>query len=227
MWDNFSTNGYNVFNESFRIYIAQIQLQSATHRKQIFYIKDITVTQQNEVNIMPSERLCYRLMTDKDVDSFYQLDQDPEVMRYINGGKPSSREEIETVYMPRLMSYTNFAKGWGMWRVGLQPNNEFIGWILVRPMQFFSKQPEHHNLELGWRFFRAHWGKGYATEAAIQIMNTLSVDKDIQYFSAVADENNLGSIHIMKKLGMDFVKKYLHKDPLGDTPCVYYQKTTE
>ena len=185
------------------------------------------MSDNNEVTVSSSERLCYRLMTDEDIDSFYELDQDPEVMRFINGGKPSSRESMESIYMPRLMSYTNFSKGWGMWRVGLKSTNEFIGWVLVRPMQFFTEQPEYQNLELGWRFFRAHWGKGYATEAADQIMKVLSKQTDIACFSAVADENNLGSINIMKKLGMHYVKTYWHRDPLGDMQCVYYTIANE
>ena len=43
-------------------------------------------------------------------------------------------------------------------------------------MHFFSDTPEFDNLELGWRFFRSSWGKGYASEAAIHIKQALSED---------------------------------------------------
>ncbi len=36
-------------------------------------------------------------------------------------------------------------------------------------------------------------------------------------------EDNLASIHVMKKLGMKYVKTAIHKDPLGDDEVVYYQ----
>jgi RimJ/RimL family protein N-acetyltransferase len=46
---------------------------------------------------------------------------------------------------------------------------------------------------------------------------------NIQYFSALTLEDNLGSIAVMKKIGMHFIKKYDHKDPLGDLIAVHYQ----
>ncbi|WP_371186703.1 GNAT family N-acetyltransferase [Thalassotalea maritima] len=54
------------------------------------------------MTVPPSERLTYRLMDVDDSERFYQLDQDPQVMKYINGGTPSSRDDIEHKLMPRL-----------------------------------------------------------------------------------------------------------------------------
>ena len=55
-----------------------------------------------------------------------------------------------------------------------------IGWILVRPMDFFSSKPIWHDIELGWRFLRSTWGKGYATEAAIHIQQALAINPENQ-----------------------------------------------
>ncbi|MEP0356146.1 GNAT family N-acetyltransferase [Paraglaciecola sp.] len=175
------------------------------------------------MNITPSERLHYKLMTKADAELLFQLDQDPEVMRFINGGKPSSMQTIDEVFIPRMESYANVQKGWGLWQINISATNEFIGWILVRPMQFFSDAPEFDNLELGWRFLQSSWGKGYATEAALHIKNTLAKNKDITHFSAIADEDNFGSVGVMKKIGMTYVKRYLHQDPLFECEVVYYQ----
>ena len=110
-----------------------------------------------------------------------------------------------------------------MWQVNISSSKEYIGWILVRPMNFFSDSPEYDNLELGWRFTQSSWGKGYASEAALHLKNALAKNGDLQSFSAIAVENNLGSIAVMKKIGMSYVKSYLHKDPLFESQVVYYQ----
>lgn len=175
------------------------------------------------MHITPSARLSYKLMTKDDADLLFQLDQDPEVMRFLNGGRPSSMHEIKKVFVPRMESYANAQKGWGLWQVNISSCNKFIGWILVRPMNFFTDSPELDNLELGWRFLQGAWGKGYASEAALHIKNTLGQNKELQSFSAIAVEDNLGSIAVMKKIGMSYVKTYLHKDPLFESQVVYYQ----
>lgn len=179
------------------------------------------------MNISPSDRLSFRLLNEGDAELFCDLDSDPEVMRFINGGKPSTMEDIHNIYIPRLMKYTNPNKGWGMWGVFIKDSLEFAGWILVRPMHFFSDKPEWNNLELGWRFKKTYWGRGIATEAAMHVSNEISNDTSVKKFSAIADEKNLGSISIMEKLGMKFIKHYVHHDPLGDFPVVYFEKSID
>lgn len=168
-----------------------------------------------------SERLQFELMTEEHEDLLFDLDQDPEVMRFITDGKPSTREDIVTKYLPRMNSYTNPEKGWGIWGVSQRENSNFIGWILVRPMHYFDEARDDEDLELGWRFKRSAWGQGFATEAATTVLKTLE-NSGVRKFSALANEKNDASINIMKKLGMKYVKTDLHKDPLGDSTAVYY-----
>lgn len=178
------------------------------------------------MKIAKSTRLSYRLLTSQDGELLYQLNNDAKVMRYLNGGKVSSRQDIDAIDIPRMESYRNSEQGWGLWGVFIADSNEFIGWILIRPMEFFTDNPELDNLEIGWRFIRSSWGKGYATEAAKHIKDQLIQKSDIKAFSAIADEENLASIAIMKKLGMEYMKTYSHHDPLSSTEAVYYQIKT-
>ena len=52
------------------------------------------------MNIISSARLSYKLMTKEDGELLFQLDQDPEVMRFITGGNPSSMEQINNTLVP-------------------------------------------------------------------------------------------------------------------------------
>ncbi|WP_206483242.1 GNAT family N-acetyltransferase [Thalassotalea sp. G2M2-11] len=175
------------------------------------------------MDINDSTRLSFRLMNSSDIDALWQLDQDPEVMKYITGGIISTRDRIINTFIPRMQAYRNEDKGWGLWQVNLKQTDEYLGWILVRPMNFFSDHPEADNLELGWRFFRSSWGKGYASEAAQHIKNILAQNKAYRAFSAIAATDNLGSINIMQKIGMSYVKTYHHVDPLFECDIAYYQ----
>lgn len=171
-----------------------------------------------------STRLKYALLDAEDAPLLLALDQDPEVMKYINGGRPSTPEDIAKVMVPRMLRYRNPDKGWGLWGVNISVTDEFIGWVLVRPMDFFSEAPQWRNLELGWRFMRHSWGQGYATEAAAAIAAAFAGQADVETLSAIALPENAGSIAVMKKLGMRYLKTDLHRDPLGAETVVYYEK---
>ena len=182
-------------------------------------------TASSVLEVLNSERLSYRLLdpdSAADADLLFELDQDVEVMRFINGGKLTTREDQKEKYLPRLRTYTQPAKGWGMWGMFLQ-DGKFIGWILVRPMDFFSPGYDERNLELGWRLSQDAWGKGYGTEGANQVMQALMGSDMAHTYTALAMPDNSGSINIMKKLGMTYIKTETHKDPLGDLEAVFYE----
>lgn len=175
------------------------------------------------MQINNSERLKFRLMDSQDAQALWQLDQDPQVMKYLNGGKPTSMEQVNSVFIPRMEKYRDDKLGWGIWQVSDKVTDEYLGWVLIRPMAFFTESPNFKDLELGWRFFQSTWGKGYATEAAIAIKDAVAVHADVTHVSALAVADNLASVGVMKKMGMSFVRAYLHTDPIGDFDAVHYQ----
>ena len=65
--------------------------------------------------VLETERLVLRRFTGEDVDNLVELDSDPEVMRFITGGRPSSREEIEKLIMPAFLGYDERFGGFGFW----------------------------------------------------------------------------------------------------------------
>ncbi|WP_334013158.1 GNAT family N-acetyltransferase [Alteromonas sp. S167] len=173
------------------------------------------------MHITDSARLSYHYITESDADFLWELDQDELVMKYINGGKKSSKEDIQNIFIPRVQAFSNFAFGWGLWRVDKLDDGESIGWILVRPFGFFTQHPETDNIELGWRFKQSSWGKGYATEAALTVKEAL-YEIGVEKFSAIANPDNAASINIMKKLGMSFSHELEYKDKIFDETVVVY-----
>ncbi|WP_462170147.1 GNAT family N-acetyltransferase [Pseudoalteromonas xiamenensis] len=176
------------------------------------------------MKITPSARLMYRMITPDDAQLLFELDQDPSVMQYLNGGVPTSMEDIHNRFLPRIASFHNEEKGWGLWHVATKEEHKFIGWILVRPMFYFTEERDDTDMELGWRFKQTTWGQGYATEAALHVATHIEKLNELKSFSAVAAVDNIGSIAVMKKLGMHFVKQDIHTDPTWQTEVVYYTK---
>ena len=172
--------------------------------------------------VNPSGRLTYRRITAQDRDFLFDIDQDEEVMRYLTGGRKTTRKEVDEVFIPRIESFNNEEKGWGLWQASLSTGTrEAIGWILVRPLGFFTGNPQPDNLELGWRFRRQSWGKGYATEAAKAVLDSLR-QAGCPQFSAIALEDNHGSINIMQKLGMQYQRTERYTDAIFDEDVVVY-----
>ncbi|HBI76313.1 MAG TPA: N-acetyltransferase, partial [Alteromonas macleodii] len=56
------------------------------------------------MHIKDSARLSYHYVTEQDADFLWELDQDELVMKYINGGKKSSKEDIREIFVPRFQA---------------------------------------------------------------------------------------------------------------------------
>lgn len=178
-----------------------------------------------KMNTPVTKRLNFKLMDEHDWPLLFELDQNPAVMQFLTRGIPTSLDKIKNEGIPLMLEYKNELKGWGLWAISIKPSNTFIGWVLIRPMHFFSDKPNFSDIEIGWRFKQQSWGNGYATEAAKALCDELAKQADVKKISATAITDNLGSINIMKKLGLTFIKSYTHTDEHGDLPAVLYAKT--
>jgi RimJ/RimL family protein N-acetyltransferase len=96
---------------------------------------------------LETERLVLRRFTTADVDNLVSLDADPDVMRFVNGGKPTSREEIENEFLPAFLGYYQRYQEYGFWAAIERSTGEFLGWFPFRPRD--PAVPEQ--AELGYR----------------------------------------------------------------------------
>lgn len=190
--------------------------QLTTNKKPAYYKlkpidNDETLLMMNI--LLETERLILRQFSKSDRDNLVALDSDPEVMRYINGGIPSSEKEITKVFLPDVLSYYSEYENLGFWAVVEKLNNEFVGWVVLRPESRFRiavylNAVEDSVLELGYRFCRASWGKGYATEASLALINEVAASSDCKKVVAWAIPENKASIRVMEKLGLSLQQEY-------------------
>lgn len=142
-----------------------------------------------------TERLVLRQRAASDVDAMAAMDADPEVMRYI-GTVPdpaAHRAELET-----WIDDSEDPPGLGGWSVFLKDApTHFLGWIVLYPLDGWEP-----DVEIGWRFVRAAWGNGYASEAARAVMVHGFRDVGLERIVAVLDPANERSRRVCQKLGM-------------------------
>jgi RimJ/RimL family protein N-acetyltransferase len=134
-----------------------------------------------------------------DVELLFQLDSDPEVMRYISKGVPTPRAMFEAVYLPRMMAWQNQTPPRGFWAAHLRESDEFIGWFHLRPDKI---SPEE--MELGYRLKRTVWGRGLATEGSRALLRRAFGEWGYPKVSARTLAANLASRRVMEKAGLFF-----------------------
>jgi RimJ/RimL family protein N-acetyltransferase len=103
---------------------------------------------------LETERLVLRRFTEDDVDNLVELDSDPDVMRFINGGRPTPRHEIESDVLPAFLDYYERFAGYGFWAAVEKSTRRFVGWFHFRP----AKGASADEIELGYRLRKSAWG---------------------------------------------------------------------
>jgi len=152
-----------------------------------------------------TERLLLREIDYEDEAALFELDSDPEVHRYVGNKPVQSIEQIQLVIGFIRQQYLD--NGIGRWAVVEKKTGDLIGWAGLK----LFKDPVNNHVdfyELGYRFMKKHWGKGFATEAAKASVdygfNTLNAKE----LFAMTDVQNLTSKKVLQKSGFTFVETF-------------------
>ena len=102
-----------------------------------------------------------------------------------------------------LANYDHYKKyDFGRWAVINKTNDEFLGWCGLK------YTPNIDEYDIGFRFYRSYWNKGYATETSKKCLefgfNELGIEKVV----GRAIKENIGSIKVLEKIGMKFKEKF-------------------
>jgi RimJ/RimL family protein N-acetyltransferase len=142
-------------------------------------------------SIIETKRLLLRTFTTEDAHLIYELNLDPEVIRYT--GDPvkdiaQAREVLEQTILPQYALYDH-----GRWAVHVKPGLEFIGWCGLKT------RPERNEIDLGYRFMKKAWGRGYATEAAYACIRYGFEKQGLQRIVGRAMPRNIASLKVLQR----------------------------
>ena len=150
-----------------------------------------------------TDRLLLRHWRDEDLVPFAELNSDPEVMTDL----PAMLDRRESDAFATRIREQHEQRGFGLWAVEVLDAAAFIGYVGLSVPRFTAAFTPC--VEVGWRLARAHWGRGYATEAARASL-TFGFERvglaEIVSFTVPA---NAKSIAVMERLGMS-------RDPADD-----------
>lgn len=147
--------------------------------------------------VIETNRLLLRHFTAEDAPLLYELNLDPEVIRYTLDPIKDidhARQVLEQVILPQYVLYN-----YGRWAVHLKPGHEFIGWCGLKYV------PERKEIDLGYRFIKPAWGKGYATEAAHACIKYGFEKLNLKRIIGRAMPDNLWSLKVLEKCGMTYI----------------------
>lgn len=142
-------------------------------------------------------RLWLRAWRAEDREPFRRMNADPAVMEYLPGILTAAESDALQAQIEAHFS----EHGFGPWAVEVPGTAPFIGYAGLAIPTFQT----HFTpcVEIGWRLARAHWGKGYATEAAQEVTRFAFEKLRLRELVSFTVPSNVRSRRVMERLGMN------------------------
>lgn len=149
--------------------------------------------------IIETERLVLKELETDDAEFIFRLLNSPGWLKYIGTRNINSLEDAGSYITNKLVQgYKD--NGFGFYLAQIKSTNEKTG------MCGLVKREGLDNIDIGFAFLPEYEGKGYAFEAASAVMDYAKDTLKIKQIAAITLPYNTGSIKVLEKLGMSFVK---------------------
>lgn len=147
--------------------------------------------------------MYFRPFQAADAQLLFELDSDPEVMRFVTQGQTTPLGQIKEEIIPLLLGYQGQSPPRGYWAAHLRDTADFIGWFHLRPG---ATSPDE--VDLGYRLKRSVWGRGLATEGARALIKKALGDWGYRKVTAHTMAANLASCRVLEKAGLRFEREF-------------------
>jgi RimJ/RimL family protein N-acetyltransferase len=176
------------------------------------------------IPIIETDRLTLRGFTPHDLDRLAEILSDPDVMRFMPGGQPFTRERTEANLKSILRHWDEHGFGW--WAVIHNADACLIGWCGLTYL------PELSETEVAYLYDRPYWNKGIGTEAAQASLRYGFEELELDHIVALAVPENIGSRRVMEKnslvyetqlhlWGLDLAKYAITRDAFRPSDSTY------
>ncbi len=145
---------------------------------------------------LSTKRLLLRSWRDADLPAFAELNADPRVMEFF----PALLTRAESDARVEKIREHFDRHGFGLWAVEVVGVAEFIGFVGLAVPAFEAQFTPC--VEIGWRLAFAHWGRGYATEAAGAALDFVFQQLALDEVVSFTVPANVRSRKVMGRLGM-------------------------
>jgi RimJ/RimL family protein N-acetyltransferase len=170
-------------------------------------------------DLIESQRLILRRITQDDLEFIVRIHADPEVAVYLGPGRPRSREESFQWLRNTLSTYESFALGQlavvrksdglligrcGLSDLTVEPRAS----VCAFPRAWYerSQAPDDSKLvferELGYTLERSTWGHGYASEAAQRVFDYARNVLRLSRVVSIIHPDNRRSLRVARRFGL-------------------------
>lgn len=156
---------------------------------------------------LSTERLCLRKPAAQDAEALYDLFADAEVMRGLGKEPVSAVDEVRAIIDEMIGGWQE--DGFGAFILETVATESQVvgqaGLMIFDTRDWtpstWAKAGTHAQPELGWALTQAHWGHGYATEAAAVIRDWAYQRQDINRLVSLIAPDNARSQRVARRLG--------------------------
>ena len=152
-----------------------------------------------EIENIETERTIMRMLSKEDAIDLFNLNLDKEVLKY-TGDQPFENIQAAINFLTNYDQYKKY--GVGRLAVIEKTTIKFIGWCGLK----YSH--ERNEYDIGFRFFKNSWNKGFATETAKKCLEYGFDEIKLDRIVGRAMKENIGSIKVLEKIGMKFIENF-------------------
>jgi RimJ/RimL family protein N-acetyltransferase len=163
--------------------------------------------------ILETPRLILRQFTIADAPLILALNSNPEIVKYVHEPTLKTVEQAEKILQDIILP--QYKNNLGRWAIHTKSDMNFIGWCGLK------YRPELDEIDLGYRLMQKAWGKGFATEAAQHSLDHGFTKLHLKLITGRAHIENIASIKVLEKIGMNFVDEGI----VDDCPVRTYTKS--
>ena len=146
-----------------------------------------------DIPTISTSRLRLRAFRADDLDAYAAMQANPDVMRFLVGGRTQTRVEVWRTMATYLGGWSLL--GYGMWACGAADSGTFMGTVgMFRPLDW----PEP---ELAYALDQPFWGQGFATEAARAARDWMFANFPLGRFASFIRPENEPSKRVVERLG--------------------------
>jgi RimJ/RimL family protein N-acetyltransferase len=146
------------------------------------------------MRVLTTDRLLLRDFTTEDVAAVHAYAADPEVCRFVEWG-PNTEHQTRQFVTEMVAAASRPDRTSFTWAIT-------TGGAVVGACSISVTSAAHRRGELGYVLARAHWGLGYATEAASAVLAFGRDGLGLHRVEATCRPGNVASQRVLRKLGM-------------------------
>jgi RimJ/RimL family protein N-acetyltransferase len=131
---------------------------------------------------------------------------DPEAVRYLGDGSTATLAEVEEAIAFWLTRWE--ANGLGLCALERREDGRVLGrsgflvWdTAVWEPSTFAEAGNRAQVEIGWMLAREHWGRGYATEAALALRDWAFAERGLTRLISLIRPGNGASVRVAERIG--------------------------